>query len=263
MALKNYSAFYYGHTVTKSNRVLNFRDAGLVSPDQYASYVDFGSYTLTQFGDKVAQAMNKVGAQEYAVTLDRVTRKFTISAAANFEILLDTGSQKSISVLSLLGFNTNVDLTGSNTYTADSPSGDAYITQTPLKNFSDFDKNKEKAEAAVKTTPAGITEVVSYSVLERLKFDLPLITNYIPQRYIRESATGVEEAVHFMDYAIGKAPLEFIYDYTQPENFVSCILDKTKQSRKGVGFELREKVKDSLPNYYELTGLEFLKIEVR
>jgi hypothetical protein len=65
-----------------------------------------------------------------------------------------------------------------------------------------------------------------------------------------------------MDYAIGKAPLEFIYNFNEPNNFVSCILDKTKQSTKGVGYELREKVKDSLPGYYELTGLVFQRIEV-
>ncbi len=263
MALNNYSAFYYGHTINKNNRYLNFRDAGIVDPVQYSGILEVGSFTLTQFGDKVAAAMNAQGTQEYTVTLDRDTRKFTISADTNFELLLDSGNQKTISVFSLLGFTGNVDLTGSNTYEADSPSGEAYITQTPLRNFSDFSRNREKAEAQVKTTPGGITEVVSYSVLERLKCDLPLITNYVPQRFIRETATGIEEAEDFMNYAIEKAPLEFIYNYKEPNNFVSCILDKTKQNRKGVGYELREKVKDSLPGYYELTGLVFLRIEVR
>lgn len=262
MALNKYSAFYYGHTITKNNNYLNFRDAGISSPDQYSGIVDFGSYTLTKFGDKIAEAMNAVGSQEYTITLDRSTRKFTISADANFELLIDSGSNKTISVFTLLGFDGNVDLTGSNSYTAPSASGEAYITQTPLKNFSDFSKNKEKAEAAVKTTGAGIVEVIAYSTLERLKCDLPLITNYTPQRYIRETLTGVEEAEAFMDYAIGKAPLEFVYDYTKPD-YVPCILDKTKESQKGVGYELREKVKDSLPGYYELSGLQFLKIEDR
>ena len=157
--------------------------------------------------------MNTAGGQEYTVTLDRATRKFTISAANNFELLLDTGSNKTTSVFSLLGFTGNVDLTGSNSYEADSPSGEAYITQTPLANFSDFKFNKEKSEAVVKTTPAGITEVISYSTLERMKCDLPAVTNYTPQRFIRESATGIEEAEAFMDYCITKAPLEFVEDY--------------------------------------------------
>lgn len=265
MALKynKYSAFYYGHTVTKNNRVINFRDAGLTSPEQYAALVSFGSYSLSEFGNKVAQALNSAGDQEYTVTLNRATRKFTISADANFELLLDTGFNKTISVFALLGFTGNVDLSGANSYEADSPSGDAYTTQTALYNLIDFPDNKEKAEAAIKNTPAGITEVVSYTTLERLKCDLPIITNYVPQKNIRETATGIEEVRHFMDYAINKAPIEFIYDYTDPDNYVTCILDKTKKSRKGVGYQLRERVKDSLPGYYELNGLEFLKIEVR
>lgn len=263
MALKEYSAFYYGHTVNKNNRALNFRDSAISDPDQYSAALSIGSYTISQFADIVAVALNTVGSQEYTVTLDRTTRKFTISAASNFELLLDSGNQKTISIFSLMGFTGVTDLTGSNSYESDSPSGEAYITQTPLKNFSDFSKNREKAEAQVKTTPSGITEVVSYSVLERLKCDLPLITNYTPQRYIRETATGIDEAEAFMNYAIEKAPLEFIYNYKEPNNFVPCLLDKTKQSSDGVGFELKEKVKESLPGYYELTGLVFLKIKVR
>jgi hypothetical protein len=56
--------------------------------------------------------------------------------------------------------------------------------------------------------------------------------------------------------------MEFIYDYNLPLNFKPVILDKTKKSSKGVGFQLKERVKDSLPNYYEIRGLTFLKIEV-
>jgi hypothetical protein len=263
MALKRYSAFYYGHTVEDNNSYINFRDAGTGAALQYSGIVDVGSYTLTGFGNKVAQALNEVGSQIYTVTLDRVTRRFTISAPNNFELLISTGNQKTLSVFQLLGFTGLNDLTGSNTYTADSPSGEAYITQTPLKNFSDFNKNKEKNDATVRTTASGLTEVISYSTLERLKCDLPLITNITPQRFIRETNTGVEEAEAFMDYAISKAPLEFVYDFTDPFNFVPCILDRTGSNSKGVGYELREKVRQALPFYYELNGLVFLKIEDR
>jgi len=260
MALKKYSAFYYGHTISRNNRYLNFGES-YIDPDQRAGLLDIGSFTLTEFGNRVAKAMNTEGSQEYTVTLDRATRLFTISAPNNFELLLDTGSQKTLSVFTLLGFNGGVDLTGSNSYTASIASGSEYITQTPLKDFSDFDKNREKAEAQVKTTPAGITEVISYSTLERMVCSFPVITNYVPQRYIRESATGVEEVLDFLNYAIGKAPMEYVYDYEDPNVFKPVILDKTKKSSKGVGFELKERVKDSLPGYYEISGLVFLKIE--
>ena len=48
--------------------------------------------------------MNKAGNQEYTITLDRDTRKFSISALNNFELLINTGSQKAVSVFTLLGF---------------------------------------------------------------------------------------------------------------------------------------------------------------
>jgi hypothetical protein len=259
MALNKYSAFYYGHTVDKANRYLNFGEA-YIDPSQRAGLLDIGSYTITEFGNRVAKALNSAGNQEYTVTLDRDTRKFTISASNNFELLINSGSQASISIFNLLGFD-GADLTGSNTYEANLESGFVYITQTPLKDFSDFDKNREKAEAQVKTTPSGLTEVISYSTLERMKCSFPVVTNFIPQRYIRETATGVEEALDFLNYAIDKAPMEFIYDYQLPGNYKPVILDKTKKSSKGVGFELRERVKDSLPGYYEIKDLVFLKIE--
>lgn len=261
MALNKYSAFYYGHTVNRQNRNLNFKDAGISSPEQYIAQVDIGSYTISQFANEIAKAMNSAGSQEYTITLDRVTRRITISAPANFELLIDSGNQKTISVFSLLGFTGSVDLTGSNSYESDSPSGESYITQTPLRNFSDFKDNKEKAEAVVKTTPRGIVESIGYGVLERMSCDLPLITNFVPQRFIRETATGVEEARAFMDYAITKSPMEFIEDYQDPNNFTTCILDRTRKSTKGVGYELREKTRQSLPGYYELTRLTFLKVE--
>jgi hypothetical protein len=261
MALNKYSAFYYGHTVNQNNRYINFTEpsgSGL----QLSALIEIGSTTLTGFADKVAKAMNSAGTQEYIVTLDRTKRTLTISADNNFTLNIDTGNQKAVTAFNLMGFS-GADLSGSNSYEGTEASGEAYITQTPLKNFSDFKYNKEKAEAQVKTTPAGITEVISYSTLERMKCDLPLITNYTPQRFIRESNTGVDEAEAFLDYLITKAPVEFIYDYNSPNDFVPCILDKTGNNSKGVGYELREKVRQSLPGYYEISGLVFLKVEVR
>lgn len=260
MALKKYSAFIYGHTINSNNRFLNFGESYL-DPDQRTAILDIGSYTISQMAGKIAEALNAAGNQEYTVTLDRNTRRFTISAPNPFELLVSSGNQAGVSVFSLIGFTGNVDLITQTAYSSDDPSGSMYITQTPLANFSDFDKNREKAEASVKTTPSGITEVVAYSTLERAKMDFPLITNYTPQRYIRETNTGVEEALDFLNYAINKAPMEFLYEFDQPNNYIPVILDKTARSRSGTGFELRERVRDSLPGYFDIKGLVFLKIE--
>lgn len=260
MALTKYSTFFYGHTINKQNRALNFLEPSGLNIELTGS-IAIGSFTLTEFGAKVVTAINAISSQEYTITLDRTTRKFTISAPANFDLLVGTGVNKTISVFTLLGF-TGSDLTGSNTYTSNVASGSAYITQSPLANFSDFKHNKEKSEAVVKTTPGGVTEVISYAVLERMKCDFPIITNYVPQRRIRETATGIEEVESFLDYIIEKAPIEFMEDYTLPLNYTSCILDKTRASSKGVGYSLVERVGDTLPGYYKQNGLVFLKIEV-
>lgn len=262
MALNKYSAVYYGHTIDKNNRYLNFIEPNADNVE-LSAVLDIGGFTLTTYANRLAKALNTAGTQEYTVDIDRATGQLTINSSDIFTLLVATGSQLTVSAWELSGFTGGLDLSGSDTYTGESRSGSVYITQTPLHNFSDFPNNKEKAEAEVRTTPAGITEVISYSVQQRLKCDLPLITNYIPQRYIRATATGVSEARDFMDYAITKAPLEFIYDFEDADNFVSCILDKTRESREGVGYELVERVKDELPGYYQLTGLVFLRIEVQ
>jgi len=258
---KNYPAFNYGHTITNANKYINFSEDGGVT--QLTGLIDIGSYTLTKYVDLVAKAMNSVSGQEYTVTIDRVTRRLTISSVANFQLLLASGNNISFSAYNMMGFDGVADLTGSNTYTSTIGSGSQYVLQTPMANFSDFPRNKEKAESTVYSTPNGIVETISYGVIERMLCDFPLITDIVPQRHIRESLTGVQEFEDFIDYATCKYPLEFIYEASDPNTFAVCILDKTKSNKDGVGRRLVERIKDKLPGYYEMKGLTFRKIEER
>jgi hypothetical protein len=234
MALNKYSKFYYGQVITKANFYLNFQEAGL----PLTATVEIGAWTLTSLAPKIAAALNAVGDYEYQVDINRDTRQYTISTVGGepFSLLVLTGANASASSYPLIGFTGGADLSGSNSYTGISGCGSEYITQTPLKNFIDFKYNKEKSDAAVNETVTGLTEVISYSVIERMKCDFPLITNVTPQQYIRETATGVDEAEAFLDYCITKNPIE-------------------------LGYELKEKVRQSLPFYYEINGLVFKKIE--
>lgn len=251
-----YSAFNYGHTITNTNRFLNFSEGG---PSLLAT-LPIGSYTLGEIPNLVASALNAVGGQEYSVALNRSTRKLTISAPGNFELLINTGPNAPQSFYTLMGFN-GADLTGSNSYEGDSASGYQYITQTELKNFIDFNENKEKIDSVIRTTPGGIVESISYGTLEKCSFDLPFITNEVPQNFIRESATGKDELEDFMDYCIEKRPVEFLEDYQNIE-YTPCILDKVQGYSKGDGYKLNHLVSKRLKNYYELRGLVFRKIEV-
>lgn len=254
----NYPAFNYGHRIEFNNSFINFSENGV---DQLTAQIDIGSYTLQVFADKLAQALNAAGSQEYTVIVDRVTRRLTISASANFDLLIASGAQAALSAFTLSGF-TGADVTGNNAYTSNIASGSQYICQTPLKNFSDFINNKQKAESVVRETPSGLVEAISYGIIERMRCDFPLITDITPQRFIRETNTGVQEARDFLDYIIGKDPIEFLYNVNEENNFVNCILDRTRQDSKGTGYELREKVRQSLPGYYDVSGLVFRKIEV-
>jgi len=259
MALNNYSKFYYGQTITRTNLYLNFQEDG----DPLTARVEIGAYTLTSLAGKVATALNAIGDYEYEVSVDRASRKYTISTAGGepFSLLIFTGANSTASAFGILGFTGVADLTGSNSYEAAEGCGYEYITQTPLANFSDFKHNKEKQDASVNETVEGLTEVISYSTIERMKCDFPLITNVTPQKYIRETATGLQEAEAFLDYCITKAPIEFMELHTNSEIFTTCILDKTDKNSKGVGYTLKEKVRQSLPFYYEIKGLTFKKIE--
>lgn len=263
MALKQYSAFIYGHTITASNKFLNFIEPTIDNIELTAE-LSIGAYSIQKYIEILSTALNEAGNQEYTVTLDRTNgaNLITISAPSQFSLLVNSGSNSSSSNYALAGF-TGSDRVGATSYQGDSRSGSVYITQTPIQNFSNFEDNKEKAEASVKSTANGIVEVISFETLERMKADLPLITNYIPQKFIRETATGIEEARAFMDYAITKAPVQFVQSIDDYNTAISCILDSTSRSRSGVGYELRERVRDSLAGYYQLNGLQFLKVEDR
>lgn len=251
-----YSAFNYGHTITNTNRYMNFSEGG---PSLLAT-LPIGSYTLGEIPDLIASALNAVGGQEYTVSLTRSDRTITISAPGNFELLVSSGANAPQSFWSLLGF-TNGDLSGSNSYQGNEASGYQYITQTELKSFINFNENKEKIDSVIRTTPSGIVETISYGTLEKCSFDLPFITNEVPQRFIRETTTGKQEIEAFMDYCIEKRPVEFMEDYLSIE-FTPCILDKVQGYSKGEGYKLRHLVSRRLKGYYELRGLVFRKIEV-
>lgn len=253
----NYSAFNYGHNISNSNRYLNFSEGG---PQLLAS-LPIGSFTLGEVPGLIASALNEVGGQEYSCSLDRTTRKLTISAPSNFELLIDSGYNSVISFFELAGF-TGLDLVGSNSYEGNIETGKQYITQTEVKGYIDFRENKEKIDSVIRTTPNGLVETISYGTLEKASFDLPFITNKIPQNFIRETATGKEELEEFMDYAIEKRPLEFIKDINDPLTYTPCILDKTQGYGKGDGYKLNHLVTRKLKDYYELRGLVFRKIEV-
>jgi len=185
-----------------------------------------------------------------------------INAPGNFELLVATGSNTPQSIFNLLGFVGVSDFTGGNSYTGNAPSGKQYITQTELKNFSDFNKNKSKLDSVKRTTPGNIIETISYGTIELMSCEFPFLTNEVPQKFIRESATGLDEVEDFMDYLIATRPVEFLQDYKNLNVFTPCILEKSQGYSKGDGYKLNHLVTKRLKDYYSIKGLVFRKIEV-
>jgi len=257
MSLKTYSVFYYGHDITDENQFINFSEDGGLT--QISAPIDIGSYTITTFVAKVLNAMNEYGGQEYSATLDRATRKITITAPSNFDLLVTTGTQSEISAFALMGFTS--DKSGSNAFESDVGSGFAYYPQYWLQSFVDFIDHIKSASSKVNTSASGVVEVVSYGQNEFMECNIKYITDITGQGVIKNNATGVADLRAFMNYAITKKPLEIMFDVDSPNVYESCILEKTNVSGSGTGFKLFEMYAQGLANYYETKNLMFRKIE--
>lgn len=259
MALKTRVAFTYGHTINSDNENINFsEDAGST---ELRATIDVGSYYLNEFGDKIASALNEIGDNAYTVTLDRTTRKFTISADANFDLLVTTGSQSAISAFSLMGFTS--DKTGSDSYESDIASGSIYIPQAPIRDFVPFENDQEAVQSKVNESSSGDNiEIITYGSKKIMSCNIKYVTDIdvSSSDYLENDSTAVLKLRTFMEYITGKKPIEFIPDKTDLTTFESCILESTRKSRDGVGFELRELYSEGLSFYFETGLLQFRKI---
>ena len=255
MALTTYSGFIYGHTITDNNNWIDFSENGV---DELSNQVDFGSYSFTNFVNKVLQAMNEIGSQEYQASIDRLTRKVTISAPSNFELYVTTGIHSEISVFNLLGFTSNKS--GNNLYEADIASGSFFEPQFYLQNYVDFEDNVKTAQSKVNESASGRNvEVVSYGTNKFMQCNVTLQTNITPQKVIKQNAQGVDDLRSFMNYAITKAPLEFVRDIEQV-GFNTCLLESTPEDQKGTAFRLKELYSRKLVGYFETGTLTFREI---
>lgn len=255
MPITTKSAFTYGHKIDDDNQYIDFTEDGMT---ELSALIDIGSYTLGEFVEKIAQAMNEVGDNEYSASVDRTTGLITISADATFDLLVTTGSHVSISAFSLIGFTT--DRSGATSYEADEQSGSYFFPQTTLRNFVDFDDIQESVQAKVNESSSGEIEVVSLGSRNFMECNIKYATDITGQNYIDDNATGVSDLRNFLIYITGKNPIEFIPDKTDLNTFTPCLLESTRRSRDGTGFFLRELYSEGLSNYFESGRLVFRRL---
>lgn len=236
MSILTLSQFYYGHTITDSNSSIDFSEGG---PELQAE-LEIGDYSLSEFVTAIESALNAVGALTYTVTLNRTTRVITIAASGAFELLTNSGTRLGTSAYVLMGFSTAADHTGASSYASESGSGYSFRPQKILYDYSDQSYSKEKNQATVNESASGIVQVLEFGTQSFFDFSIRYQTNIFQGygSFIENNATGVEDVIAFMDYAITKAKMEFMPDRDTTSTFYKVLLEKTGKSSKGTGYEL-------------------------
>jgi len=256
--LNTYSAWTYGHTVTDDNKYINFDEGS----GEIISEIEIGAYTLDAYVDAISNALNDSGTQEYAVSVDRATRKITISASSSFDLLIASGTQVGADAFNMIGFTLG-DLSGLTSYEGDSESGSYFEPQLWLQKYVDFKDNVKTTSANINQSASGAVEVVSYGTIRFMECNIMFQTD-IPQAKgsaIKEDLNGVDNLRDFLTYGITKQPMEFIPDIENPTmNITDCLLEKTKESSKGVDFKLKEMYAKKYAFYFETGTITFREL---
>lgn len=254
MSLTTHSKIYYGHTVDETNNAIDFKEG---VPELNAT-LNTGEYTLEDYATEVERALNVAGALTYVVTVNRSTRRLTISAGAVFSLLISSGSRVGTTAFTMMGF-TGADLTGLSSYTGNAASGSSFSTQFILQDHVPSSNFIRSIDATVNKAASGRVEVFRYGTERFIEFSLKFITNIVQPSGgpIRNSATGVADTLALMDYLVTKAPVEFMPDESAPGTFQNVFLESTPEDSKGVGYKLKELYDRGLPGYFETGVLRF------
>jgi hypothetical protein len=255
--IDTWSKFYFGFEVTEENRYLSFSEGG----SEIIATVRIGRYSPTTGLLRVASAMSDAGGQTYSVTMDRITRKATISAAGPFELKISSGSTSGSSIFSLLGFSGS-DLTGTNIYTGTGQVAKEFKPQFKLQDFVSPDHWKKSIDPSVKKAADGTVEVVRFGVERLMQLDIKFSTNKpMDNVVILNNPTGIDDLQEFMDWLITKAQVEFMEDKDDPDSYLTVLLERTPDSQTGTDYKLKELYAKNLPGFFDTGQLVFRVVE--
>jgi len=256
MALKTFSKFYYGYSITASspaNNIINFDEGS----GELTAIMSPGNYTLTEILSAVKTAMDGAGTLEYTVSVNRNSRQITISSTASFDLLTNTGTAVGISPWSILGFSTAADHTGASSYLGETSSGKVYYPQFILQDYKDPTMRQERIDASINESASGKLETVFFGVRNFIDFSLKFITDLeIGSHPFYNNPNGKADAVAFLNYLSTKGGFEFMPDKNNAGSFFSVLVDAMPGSSTGVGYELTELVGQNLPDIYEITNIQ-------
>lgn len=256
--ISTYSSFLFGFTITSENNALDLKE-GAAAP--LACYVAVGQYTATTICQAIADALNAQGLLTYTVTFNRTTRAFTITTSSSFQLLGLTGTNTGSSIHLSIGL-TATDLSSTANAITGAASGTLYAPQYWLQDYVSTDDWQQAVDATVNKTASGRVEVYRVGTEKFSEFNLKWITDRTTTgSAITNNASGVANARSFMQFAVTKAPFEFMPDKNAPATFQTFILETTPTSSSGTGYKLDEQYERNLPGFFETGRLKLRLIE--
>ena len=259
MTIKTKSVFYYVDGITSENNLMNFIEPTQANVELTANFL-VGTYSMSQLATEVQRGMNDIGDNTYTVSFDRDSRILTITGDAQFNLLVTTGSNIGKSIWSLIGFNT--EKTGLLTYDGDLAFGNEYSPQHPFQDYKGFENSVEGIKPAINESASGVIEVITFGTRSFMECNIKWITNRtrVKDSFIGNNSTALEDIRDFLDFAITKQNLEFMASKSDRSNFDIVLLESTRKSRNGTGYELKEMMRQNLDEYYETQTMKFRKV---
>lgn len=255
--INTFSKFYYGIQVTSNNKWFDLDEgAGELNAE-----IPVGEYTLTTIAEALEDALNDVGSDTYTVTVNRSTRKITISSDGTFEVLISTGTNAGSGIYSLIGIDDVVDIGSAATCVSDSAIGSEYIPQYKLQDYISEADMRKLRNATRNKSASGAVEVQSFGTDRMFQFSIKFATD-IPQPSggpITNNSSGVDDLRAFMQNAITQAPIEFMPDKDTVSTYYKVLLESTPADSNGLGYTLQEQFGRGLVGYFE-TGLLTFRI---
>jgi hypothetical protein len=257
MALDTFSAFYFDYEISSSNNILNIDEGA----GEVAVEISVGSYSATDLGVAVENALNASLTNVYSVLFNRTERTFTISADAAFDLLIASGTQVGVSAYPALGF-TGPDLTGLLTYTGNLQAGKEYLNQFKLQDYVNPEMDKRRISPSVNESASGDLEVVSFGFRSFITFSLKYITDKPGDGFvIKTNQNGFADLVEFLSYLTTKGPFEFMPDIDNKNIFFTCSVESLDSSSDGTSYKITELVNRNLPGYFEVNNIVCRVIE--
>jgi hypothetical protein len=258
MSLTTHSKFYFNYEITQDNNAIDFKEGA--GPELQAT-IAVGSYSLTDFLDAIAAALNDAGALTYTVAVNRVTRIITISTTSTFSLLVSSGSRIGTGAWSAMGFS-GADRTAASTYAGNLAAGSEYVTQFILQSHVATDDSIAAAEGTVNSSASGKVEVYRFGENRFMECNLMYATNRaLPTgSRIRNDASGLSKLRIFMQFLITKGPVEFMPNEDDEATFETLMLESTPDDKNGISYKLKELYGKGLPGFYETGILKFRRV---